>query len=78
MKLTSKTLSMFLVLSFLGAVVGSLAWEIVERLVAYWGGTLALSVGPIGFDLSVISLHLKVNPGTIVGLAGGVLLFFLV
>lgn len=78
MKLTSKTLSMFLLLSFLGAVVGSLAWEIVERLVAHWGGALALSVGPIGFDLSVISVRLKANPGTIAGLAAGVLLFLFV
>jgi hypothetical protein len=75
MKLTSKTVSMFLLMSFLGAVVGSLSWEIVERIVARWGGRLELSVGPIGFDLSVIAMQLKANPGTIAGLAAGLLLF---
>jgi len=75
MKLTSKTVSMFLLLAFLGAVVGSLGWEVVERLVVHWGGRLDLSVGPVGFDLSVVSFQLKANPGTLAGLAAGILLF---
>jgi hypothetical protein len=62
-------------LGVLGAVVGGLAWEVVERICLAAGLTLALSVGPIGFDLHVISLFFLVNPGTFLGLAGGVVLF---
>lgn len=75
MKLTAKTMSLFLLLSFLGALVGSLAWEVVERVVAHCGGSLDLSVGPIGFDLSVLAVQLKANPGTLAGLLAGIALF---
>jgi predicted membrane-bound spermidine synthase len=74
-KLTVKNVSTLLGLGFLGAVVGGLAWEVVERVCLKLGFALGLSVGPIGFDLSVISLHFLVNPGTIFGLLGGVVLF---
>ena len=75
MKLTTKNAGTLLVLSFLGAVVGGLAWELVERILATLGTTMTLSVGPIGFDLHVISFHFLVNPGTFLGLGAGVLLF---
>jgi hypothetical protein len=75
MKLSAKTVSTLLILEFLGAVVGGLAWEVVERICLRFGFELAMSVGPIGFDLSVISFHFLVNPGTIVGLLVGVLIF---
>ncbi len=77
MKLSTKTLSSLILLALLGAVVGGLAWEVVERILLRFGVELALSVGPIGFDLRVISFHFLVNPGTIVGLIGGVLIFML-
>jgi hypothetical protein len=78
MKLSTKTLASLLLLALLGAIVGGLAWEVVERVLQRSGTELALSVGPIGFDLHVVSLSFLVNPGTIVGLIGGVLIFMLV
>jgi predicted membrane-bound spermidine synthase len=77
MKLSVKTASTLLTLAFLGAIVGGLAWEVVERICLRFGLVLGVSVGPIGFDLSVVSLHFLVNPGTIAGLLGGVVLFFI-
>ncbi len=77
MKLSTKTLSSLILLALLGAVVGGLAWEVVERILLRAGVELALSVGPIGFDLHVISFSFLVNPGTIIGLIGGVLIFML-
>jgi hypothetical protein len=75
MKLSGKNAPTLAALALLGAVVGGLAWEVVERVSARLGLALDLSVGPVGFDLHVISLHFLVNPGTFVGLLGGVFLF---
>ncbi|MBE3129246.1 MAG: hypothetical protein IMZ54_00845 [Acidobacteria bacterium] len=75
MKLSGKTVSSFLVLGTLGALVGSLAWELAERIAANIGLHLDLSIGPIGFDLHVVALHFLVNPGTFLGLLGGFLIF---
>ncbi len=75
MKLTGRNAPTLTAIALLGAVVGGLGWEVVERISARLGVVLALAVGPIGFDLSVISLRFLVNPGTFVGLAGAVLLF---
>ncbi len=74
MKLSGKNAPTLAAIVVLGAVVGGLAWEVVERVSARLGLVLGLSVGPIGFDLSVISLHFLVNPGTFAGLIGAVLL----
>jgi len=75
MKLSGKTVSSFLMLATLGAIVGSLAWELVERIASSMGFRIELSVGPIGFDLHVVALHFLVNPGTFLGLLGGFLIF---
>ena len=75
MKLSAKNASTLIGLGLLGAVVGGLAWEVVERICLRFGTALEMSVGPIGFDLSVISMHFMVNPGTFFGLCAGVLLF---
>jgi hypothetical protein len=75
MTFSAKNLSTLIGLCLLGCVVGGLAWELLERILASVGIRLALSVGPIGFDLHVLSLYFLVNPGTFLGLFGGVLLF---
>lgn len=75
MKLKRKTVSSFLVLATLGGIVGSLAWELVERIAFSMGFRIDLSVGPIGFDLHVVAAHALVNPGTFLGLLGGFLIF---
>ena len=55
-------------------VLGSIAWEVAERLLAAAGLELNLSVGPIGFDLQVLAMHVEANPGTVLGAVGGWLL----
>lgn len=75
MKLTAKTLPSLLLLCALGMLVGGLAWEVLERVALRFGLALELSVGPIGFDLSVLAMSVTVNPGTFLGLVAAALLF---
>jgi hypothetical protein len=75
MKLTAKTLSSFVLLCMLGMLVGGLGWEVLQRVALRLGLALDLSIGPVGFDLSVLALSVTVNPGTFLGLAGAILLF---
>ena len=56
----------------LGALAGSLAWELLERLLRL---PVSLSTGPIQlFDLYVAALTVRANPGSFVGGAAAVLL----
>jgi len=75
MKLTSRNRSTFLALLGLGFLVGTLGWEVLERIVLQMGFQLELGVGPVGFDLSVLSVFIKINPGTFIGVLGGIFLF---
>jgi hypothetical protein len=75
MRLTGRNRWTFL--SFLGAglLVGGLTWELLERVLAAFGLEIHLGVGPVGFDLSVLAVSLVVNPGTLLGAVGGLVLF---
>jgi len=75
MNLNGKNRSALWMILLLAAVNGSLFWEVVERSLAQLGVELSLAVGPVGIDLSVISVRLLVNPGTFIGLLAGVYLF---
>ena len=75
MKLTTKTLGSFLLFLLLGLVIGSVAWEIVERLINAAGLSLSLSIGPVGFDLRVLAVWIRLNPGSLLGAAGGIILW---
>ena len=75
MKLVKKHIGAFAMLIFLGLVIGTLAWVIVERIFAAAGLPFSLEAGPIGFDIGVLSVYLKVNPGSFLGAAAGILLF---
>ena len=75
MKLIKKNLQPLLIFLFLGLIIGTLSWDILERLAAATGFPFSLSVGPLGFDLEVISFYFKVNLGSLLGAAGGILLF---
>lgn len=59
-------MSTFVVILALSVVIGTFAWEIVERLIALAGLPLDLRVGPLGFDTGVLSLRMMVNPGTVI------------
>ncbi len=71
MKITQKYLKYLYLFIILGIVIGSLCWEILERLIASTGINLDLSVGPVGFDISVLSVYLKINPGSFIGAVCG-------
>ena len=62
----------FLILGFL---IGTLGWEVLERIVLQMGFELALGIGPVGFDLSVLSFFVKINPGSFIGVISGIFLF---
>ena len=49
--------------------------RVSERIVQQMGFELALGVGPVGFDLSVLRVFMKINPGTFIGILGGIFLF---
>jgi len=74
-KLIKKNLQPFLIFLFLGLLIGTLSWDIVEMLIRMTGANFSLQAGPIGFDLEVISFYFKINPGSLMGAAGGILLF---
>jgi hypothetical protein len=74
MKLSARTLSSMLLLCLVGMVVGTLAWEVVERILGRVGVALDLSIGPVGFDLAVVAVQLRANPGSFIGLAAAALL----
>ncbi len=78
MKLSSRNRSIFWLVIIFGALGGSLAWEIFERICYYLGMELSLGVGPIGFDLSVLAVYLTLNPGSFLGVLAGILLFRLI
>ena len=75
MKLSNRNRSTFLAFLGLGFLVGTLGWEVLERIVLRMGFELALDIGPVGFDLSVLSVFVKINPGTFIGVLGGIFLF---
>jgi len=57
-----------------GCAAGTLLWELLIRimLAAGFAPGLAeiLSSDPVGFDISVIALYIRINPGTVLaGLA---------
>ena len=75
MKLSSRNRSTFLAFLGLGFLIGTLGWEVLERIALKLGFELALGIGPVGFDLSVLSVFIKINPGTFIGILGGIFLF---
>jgi hypothetical protein len=49
----------------LGAIAGSLAWEVLERVLR---PPVSLASGPLQvFDLYVVALTVRVNPGSFLG-----------
>jgi len=77
MKLNRKNLGTLFLLLFFGMLIGSLAWELLERLVRHLGSDFTLTLAqPIRlFDFYVLALSFRANPGTLLGLIGGAVLF---
>ncbi|MCK4540885.1 MAG: hypothetical protein KAU17_01495 [Spirochaetales bacterium] len=75
MKVSSRTMKHFILMIVIGGVIGTLGWEIFERLLQLLGWNMNLTAGPIGFDIAVLAVYLRANPGTLLGSAAGHLLF---
>jgi hypothetical protein len=78
MVFNKKSVISFFGLLFLGCLIGSLAWEIVERIVNVAGTALSLSLAsPLSLDLHVVAVSFRPNIGSILGAVAGIVLFFL-
>lgn len=77
MKITRKTLPTLIILLFLGALAGGLAWEVIERIAVAAGVPFSLTTEqPLRlFDLYVLAVEVRANPGSLLGAAGAALLF---
>jgi hypothetical protein len=75
MKLTKKNMQPILLVIVLCTLGGSFTWFILEIIFAAIGLPFSLSSGRIGFDLVIIAFYLNVNPGTVLGIATGFLVF---
>ncbi len=80
MTLNKKNVPIFLLIIALGVVIGSLAWELFERILGMWGVVVGFTLRePITlFDLYVISVSLRANLGTALGALGGVMVYRLI
>ena len=75
MKLTNKNRPVLIRLIVLGALAGTMLWALAEQLSRAAGLPFDLSIGPVGFDLHVLAIWVRVNPGTFLGVTGGALFF---
>ena len=75
MKLTKKNVNPLLLVVILCTLGGSFAWFIMEIIFESLGLQFSLSTGRIGFDLEIITLYININPGTVLGIAGGFFVF---
>jgi hypothetical protein len=76
MDLKKKNFPVLLGFLCLGMIIGSLGWEIIERIMASMGSGVSLAMKePVGFDLYVLALWVRANLGTLIGAVGGVILF---
>jgi hypothetical protein len=75
MKLLKRNLGPFFAILLGSITAGTLGWELLARVLSYADIALSLSVGPVGFDVEVLSVYMKVNPGSFLGVLGGIALF---
>ncbi len=75
MKLTQRSRGLFVLVVGLSLIIGTFSWTILERILALAGAPLNLEAGPVGFDIGVIAASIHVNPGTLLGLIPGILIF---
>lgn len=75
MKLQKNNIRHFFHLLLTGFIIGTLAWFVLEAVLLYFGYDITIAIGPVGFDIKVISFKILVNPGSIVGSLGGGFVF---
>jgi hypothetical protein len=69
-----KTYALFLVF---GLLIGSLLWEVLERVLHQVGIGLTLTPEKAlqVFDIYVLSMSVRANPGSLIGAIGGTIFF---
>ena len=75
MKFSKKNTSHLVLLIFMGLVIGTLAWELFARILESFSVNAALAIGPVGFDIGVLVFYIKINPGSVLGIIAGIILF---
>lgn len=76
MKITKKGIPGFLLLIFLTLFTGTIFWKILELiLTSVTGSSVSLTTSPLGFDLGVVALYFRFNPGSLIGFIAGVVLY---
>lgn len=75
MKYTKKNRPALINLTLLGSLAGTLAWGLLQAAAELAGFGFSLEVGPVGFDLYLLAFWIRINPGTLLGAAGGYYLF---
>lgn len=75
MLLNRKNYKHLIFLTLLTALIGTIAWLIVESIFHRAGIQFSLATGKIGIELQIISLFINVNLGTLLGLPFGWILF---
>jgi hypothetical protein len=80
MKLNKKNISLFIAFLLLGALIGSIFWEIIERILHLFPAlsdfTLTTAQPVVLLDLYVLLLGIRGNPGTLIGFCAGIFFFF--
>jgi len=78
MKIVKKNIPTIVVFSIIGILVGSFTWEILERILflitkrSDFSLTIKESIQI--FDIYVLSLSFRANPGTLLGFLGSILI----
>lgn len=75
MKLIKKNISHLVFIILFCFFLGSLTWELFERILSWNNIYLDLAIGPIGFDLDFIRFWIKSNPGSLAGIGIGIFIF---
>ena len=77
MTLNKRSLPTLILCLILGMVIGSLAWEVFERVLSQLGLDFSLTMKEALelFDLYVLAVTFRANPGTLLGAFGGMFLF---
>jgi hypothetical protein len=80
MKLNKKNIPLFIAFLILGALIGSIFWEIIERILHLFpvlsDFTLTTGEPVVLLDIYVLLIGIRGNPGTFLGLGGGIFFFF--
>jgi hypothetical protein len=77
MNLNKKNLSTLILILVFSTIIGCLFWELLERILSMLNINFTLTLKePLKlFDIYVISLSFRANPGILLGLIGGCILF---